>query len=187
MFGFNRTISALSSAMTRSVFAMPAESPLKTANTGGANRVRVDHDRPGTCERSSGAEKTEPRHDGTTPYRTRMPASCRCGLQTVPTATQVSRARGLTHLAHWRGPSWIGHRVRRVLGDAFAGGRIILREAVGDQGRVHLTVAVVTDVLLVLHIYLNLVWPGLRDAIRGARYYFELQHRRRVVVPLQTR
>ena len=52
---------------------------------------------------------------------------------------------------------------------------------------VHITLAVVTDVLLVLHIYLKLVWPVLRDAIRSTRYYFELQRRRRTVVPLHTR
>ena len=52
---------------------------------------------------------------------------------------------------------------------------------------VHVTIAVVTDVLLVLHIYLKLVWPVLRDAIRSTRYYFELQRRRRTVVPLHSR
>ncbi len=52
---------------------------------------------------------------------------------------------------------------------------------------IHVTLAVVTDVLLLFHVYLKLVWPVLRDAIRGARYYLELQHRRRTLAPLRTR
>jgi cytochrome b subunit of formate dehydrogenase len=52
---------------------------------------------------------------------------------------------------------------------------------------IHVTLAVVTDVLLVLHIYLKLVWPVLREAILGTTYYFAIQRRRRAVVPLRAR
>jgi cytochrome b subunit of formate dehydrogenase len=50
---------------------------------------------------------------------------------------------------------------------------------------IHVAAAYATDILLLLHIYLKLGWPVLRDGIRGTRYYFEIQHRRRAVVLLQ--
>ncbi len=50
---------------------------------------------------------------------------------------------------------------------------------------IHVTIAVITDVLLVLDIYLKLIWPVLRDAIRGTRYYFEIQQRRRTMISLR--
>ncbi len=49
---------------------------------------------------------------------------------------------------------------------------------------IHVTLAVLTDVLLLLHVYLKLGWPILRDGARNTRYYLELQNRRRVVAPL---
>jgi len=67
------------------------------------------------------------------------------------------------------------------------GADIVGKGTVERATLVHLTTAVVTDVLLVLHIYLKLMWPVLRDAIRGTRYYFEIQHRRRAPVLLRTR
>lgn len=51
---------------------------------------------------------------------------------------------------------------------------------------IHVTTAVITDVLIVLHIYLKLVWPVLRDVVRGIRYYVEIQHRRKVMTSLRT-
>ena len=51
---------------------------------------------------------------------------------------------------------------------------------------IHVTMAVVTDFLLVLHVYLKLVWPVFRDAIRGTRYYFQIQHRRKIMPSLHT-
>ena len=50
---------------------------------------------------------------------------------------------------------------------------------------IHVTVAVLSDVLLLLHIYLKLGWPILRDAARGTRQYFELQRRRRQLVAIR--
>jgi cytochrome b subunit of formate dehydrogenase/NAD-dependent dihydropyrimidine dehydrogenase PreA subunit len=43
---------------------------------------------------------------------------------------------------------------------------------------VHVGLALMTDVLLVLHIYLKLVWPVARDAVRGYRQHFETRRRR---------
>jgi cytochrome b subunit of formate dehydrogenase len=51
---------------------------------------------------------------------------------------------------------------------------------------VHVTLAVITDILLVVHIYLKLVWPVLQDAIRGTKYYFEIRHRRATLTTLRT-
>jgi cytochrome b subunit of formate dehydrogenase len=50
---------------------------------------------------------------------------------------------------------------------------------------VHVTLAVATDILLVLHIYLKLVWPTLREIIRGTRLFFEYQRRRKLTVPMR--
>ncbi len=67
------------------------------------------------------------------------------------------------------------------------GADVVGKTAVDVATLIHVTFAVITDILLVLHIYLKLVWPVLRDAIRNTRYYFELQRRRRAVIPLHTR
>jgi cytochrome b subunit of formate dehydrogenase len=66
------------------------------------------------------------------------------------------------------------------------GPEIVGKGTVDTATLIHVTMAVVTDVLLVLHIYLKLVWPVLRDAIRGTRYYFEIQQRRRTMTSLRT-
>ena len=64
---------------------------------------------------------------------------------------------------------------------------IVGKSAVETATLVHVTLAVATDVLLVLHIYLKLVWPVLRDSMRATKYYFEIQRRRRAVSPLRAR
>jgi cytochrome b subunit of formate dehydrogenase/NAD-dependent dihydropyrimidine dehydrogenase PreA subunit len=61
------------------------------------------------------------------------------------------------------------------------------KSAVETATLIHVTVAVLTDVLLLLHVYLKLGWPILRDGVRNTRYYVELQQRRRTVVPLGAR
>ena len=58
--------------------------------------------------------------------------------------------------------------------------------AVDTTTLIHVTVAVVTDILLVLHVYLKLVRPVLRDAFRGTRYYFEIQERRKALASVRT-
>lgn len=84
----------------------------------------------------------------------------------VPTAMVLFASTGILK---WVGPDIVG------------------KGTVGTATLVHVTLAVATDVLLVLHIYLKLVWPVLRDAMRGTKYYFEIQRRRRGMVPLRTR
>ncbi len=59
------------------------------------------------------------------------------------------------------------------------GADILGKGAVTAATYVHVTLAVVTDVLLVLHIALKLGWPVLRDAIWSTRYYFAIQQRRK--------
>jgi formate dehydrogenase gamma subunit len=83
----------------------------------------------------------------------------------VPTAMVIF---AITGTLKWLGPDVVG------------------KGTVDTATLIHVTLAVVTDVLLVLHIYLKLVWPVLRDAIRGTRYYFEIQHRRKTLASLRT-
>jgi len=58
--------------------------------------------------------------------------------------------------------------------------------AVDTATLIHVTVAVVTDILLVLHVYLKLVWPVLWDGFRDTRYYFEIQERRKALASMRT-
>ncbi len=83
----------------------------------------------------------------------------------VPTAIAVFAATGIMK---WMGPDVVG------------------KGAIAAATLVHVTLAVVTDVLLVVHIYLKLLWPALREAMRGARYYFEIQSRRKTMTSLRT-
>jgi len=82
----------------------------------------------------------------------------------VPTAMIIF---GITGTLKWLGPDVVG------------------KGRVDTATLIHVTLAVVTDILLVLHVYLKLVWPVLRDAIRGTRYYFEIQHRRKTLTSLR--
>ncbi len=66
------------------------------------------------------------------------------------------------------------------------GSDVVGTVAVETATLIHVTLAVVTDILLVLHVYLKLVWPVLQDAGRGASYFLELRHRRRTLAPLRT-
>jgi cytochrome b subunit of formate dehydrogenase len=84
----------------------------------------------------------------------------------VPTAVVLFAGTGILK---WVGPEVVG------------------KGTVETATLVHVTLAVTTDVLLVLHIYLKLVWPVLRDAMRGTKYYFEIQRRRKVATPLRAR
>ncbi|MHB1159897.1 MAG: cytochrome b/b6 domain-containing protein [Chloroflexota bacterium] len=43
---------------------------------------------------------------------------------------------------------------------------------------VHVALALLTDLLLLLHVYLKLIWPVLRDTARGTRQYLALRRRR---------
>ena len=49
---------------------------------------------------------------------------------------------------------------------------------VGVATVVHVTVALLTDLLLLLHVYLKLIWPVLRDVARGTRQYLALRRHR---------
>ena len=67
----------------------------------------------------------------------------------------------------------------------WVGPELLGKATVEKATLVHVTLAVVTDVLLLLHVYLKLVWPVLRDAIQGTRYYYENQHRRKTIASLR--
>jgi len=67
------------------------------------------------------------------------------------------------------------------------GADVLGKSTVETATLIHVAIAYMTDVLLLLHIYLKLGWPVLRDATRGTRYYFAVQERRRAMVPLRTR
>lgn len=66
------------------------------------------------------------------------------------------------------------------------GPEVVGKAAVETATLIHVTLAVLTDVLLVLHIYLKLGWPVLRDSARGTRYYLEMQRRRKAAIPLRS-
>ncbi|MFB3816834.1 MAG: cytochrome b/b6 domain-containing protein [Candidatus Methylomirabilales bacterium] len=66
------------------------------------------------------------------------------------------------------------------------GPAVVGRGTVETATLIHVTLAVFTDVLVLLHISLKLGWPVLRDSARGTRYYLETQRRRRAVVPLHS-
>ena len=70
-------------------------------------------------------------------------------------------------------------------GIKFVGPKALGKGVVDAATYVHVTLAVATDILLVLHIYLKLVWPIIRDAIRSTQYYFEMHRRRKMTNPLR--
>jgi cytochrome b subunit of formate dehydrogenase len=67
------------------------------------------------------------------------------------------------------------------------GADVVGKGAVTAATAVHVTLAVMTDILLVLHISLKLVWPTLREILRGTRLFFAFQQRRKTAVPMQVR
>ena len=69
----------------------------------------------------------------------------------------------------------------------FVGPEVLGNGPVTAATTVHLTLAIATDILLVVHIYLKLVWPTLREVGRGTRLFFEYQRRRKATVPMQVR
>jgi cytochrome b subunit of formate dehydrogenase len=68
-------------------------------------------------------------------------------------------------------------------GIRWLGPDVVGEQMVGNATVVHVTAAWMTDVLLVLHIYLKLGWPILRDTAAGARQFLD-QRRRRRAAPL---
>ena len=74
----------------------------------------------------------------------------------------------VTGILKWLGP--------QVVGDG----------TVAVATTIHVTLAVLTDVLLALHVYLKLVWPVLRDIARGVQQYQAVQ-RRKAAVPVRAR
>ena len=83
----------------------------------------------------------------------------------VPTAIVLFAVTGILK---WLGP--------QVVGDA----------TIGVATAIHVTLAVLTDVLVALHVYLKLVWPVLRDVARGVHQYLEIQ-RRKTAAAVRTR
>lgn len=67
------------------------------------------------------------------------------------------------------------------------GPQVVGEGTVNAATLVHVTIAVITDVLLLLHVYLKLGWPILRDVSRGTRQYLEIQEHRRAIAPLRGR
>lgn len=84
----------------------------------------------------------------------------------VPTAITIF---AITGAIKWLGPEVVGE------------------SAVWAATVVHVTIAVLTDVLVALHIYLKLGWPILRDTVRGAHQFLELQRRRKEAAALRLR
>lgn len=52
---------------------------------------------------------------------------------------------------------------------------------------IHVATALATDILMVLHIYLKLIWPTLRETIRGTKLFFEFQRHRKAAAILRAR
>ena len=84
----------------------------------------------------------------------------------VPVVLVVFAATGIIQ---WLGPDVVGDQ---LLGSATA---------------VHVIVAWMTDLLMVVHIFLKLAWPTLRDVIQGTRQYLEIRRRRKEIVTLWSR
>ena len=84
----------------------------------------------------------------------------------VPTAIVIF---GVTGILKWLGPA--------VVGDS----------AVSVATTIHVTLAVLTDVLVLLHLYLKLAWPVLRDIGRGYRQYLQIQRRQKALVEVRVR
>ena len=76
----------------------------------------------------------------------------------VPAAVAIF---AITGALKWLGPDVIGP------------------QAVAAATAVHASVAVATDVLLAVHVYLKLGWPVLRDIARGTKQHLELRDRRK--------
>jgi len=51
----------------------------------------------------------------------------------------------------------------------------------------HVIMAWMTDILVLLHVYLKLIWPILRDFVNGYRQYFAIQRRRQAIVAARVR
>ncbi len=83
----------------------------------------------------------------------------------VPTAMVLLAATGILK---WLGP--------QVVGDG----------TIGVATTIHVSLAVLTDLLLALHVYLKLVWPVLLDIAHGVRQYQAIQ-RRKAAVPVRIR
>ena len=83
----------------------------------------------------------------------------------VPTAILLFAVTGILK---WLGP--------QVVGD----GTIAVATAI------HVKLAVLTDVLVALHVYLKLVWPVLRDIAHGVQEYLAIQ-RRKTSMPVRAR
>ena len=64
------------------------------------------------------------------------------------------------------------------------GPNVVGEGTVGAATAVHLSMAILTDVLLLLHVYLKLIWPVLRDFARGTRQYLALRRRRVAARPI---
>lgn len=85
----------------------------------------------------------------------------------VPTAVVVF---AITGAIKWLGPQVVGQGM------------------IDAATLVHVTVAVMTDVLLVLHIYLKLVLPVLRDFFAGYKQYNQVQeHRKGIAASIRAR
>lgn len=67
------------------------------------------------------------------------------------------------------------------------GPQVVGEATIASVTMVHVAVAVMTDVLLVLHIWLKLGWPVMKDFMRGTAQYFAMQRRRAQVAVLRTR
>jgi len=76
----------------------------------------------------------------------------------VPAAIVIFAVTGIV--------KWIGPQIA---------GEELVRTATG----IHVSTALLTDILLLLHVYLKLIWPVLRDVARGTRQYLELEGLRR--------
>jgi cytochrome b subunit of formate dehydrogenase len=59
------------------------------------------------------------------------------------------------------------------------GPQVVGEGTVSAATAVHVAVALLTDLLLLLHVYLKLLWPVLRDIARGTRQYLDTQRYRR--------
>lgn len=67
------------------------------------------------------------------------------------------------------------------------GPQVAGEQLVGSATAVHATVALITDILLLLHVWLKLGWPIVNDVIKGTRQHLALARRRKEMVVLRTR
>lgn len=66
------------------------------------------------------------------------------------------------------------------------GSDVVGQQVVTAATAVHVSAAVLTDVLLVVHIYLKLGWPVIQDIAQGTRQHLEGRRRRRLSELLRT-